>query len=454
MVMKSQKSEIYFSKLNFAVKPYHFLILLAFFYFSPSFLQAQIYKPIDTADQSLRNKFIEKYKLQDELFLQQVKKDYGKNSKELIAGFKEFSDNFISQVKAGQFVFDDRFTSKAEEIVTNIFRANKIEQQHTLVIISKDPTLNAFCLPNGTFIINMGVFYWLDNSDQLAGVLSHEISHKILNHTIKFQLREIADRNSATTKSEMKAVRRMQYNRREAAIQLFKNKLYASGEERRKNEFQADSLGYSLLKKSDYHSVEFIEALRLMERYDTLRPEPLNDEVYRIVFDLPNQKFKEEWLKTEDLSGYDYTLWKSKFDKDSAASHPQLEDRIRTLENMNPELRDTIAGKSDDSFKELHRIAGLELIPNLYFLEEYGLAVYICLKRIQLNKEPDYYKQWLGKNFAQIYDARKNYRLNRYLDTVDPKNQTPSYQKYLNFMWNLSLDEIKNISDYYTANFK
>jgi uncharacterized protein YaaN involved in tellurite resistance len=43
----------------------------------------------------------------------------------------------------------------------------------------------------------------------------------------------------------------------------------------------------------------------------------------------------------------------------------------------------------------------------------------------------------------------KNYNLNRYLDRVDPKNQSESYQQFLNFMWNLSLDEIKNIADYY-----
>lgn len=452
--MKSQKSEIHCSKLYFALKRYHFHFILVFFYISPSFLQAQLYKPIDTADKVLREKFIEKYMVRDAQFLLTLKQKYGKDSKELITELKDFSKDFIQNIKDGQYVFDDRFTSKAESVLAHISKANHLDEQNTCVIISKDPTLNAFCLPNGTFVINMGVFYWLNNVDQLAGVLSHELSHKLLDHSIKFQMLRLADDKSQQAQNALKSVKSLKYNRREAAFQLYKNRLYALGEERRKNEYQADSMGYILLKKTDYNCNQFIDALRFMEKYDTLVPEPVKDDIYRQVFDLPDLKFREEWLTMEDLSGYDYSLWKSRFDADSASSHPQLDDRIKTLENLNPELLQSRDSKADSSFLELHRIAELEQVPNLYFLEEYGLSIYICLKRIQQEKDIDYYKQWLGKNFTKIWDARKKYQLNRYLDTVDPKNQSPGYQKYLNFMWNLSLEEIRTISDYYTTNYR
>ncbi|MFW2135123.1 hypothetical protein ACK2M7_02360 [Chryseobacterium sp. TY4] len=44
--------------------------------------------------------------------------------------------------------------------------------------------------------------------------------------------------------------------------------------------------------------------------------------------------------------------------------------------------------------------------------------------------------------FNKIYDVRKTYTLNRYLDKIEPHKQSQSYQQFLSFMWNLNLDEI------------
>ena len=92
----------------------------------------------------------------------------------------------------------------------------------------------------------------------------------------------------------------------------------------------------------------------------------------------------------------------------------------------------------------------MEVLPNFYQSEDYGVGIYSALQFLQ-KEDPDidYYKYWLGKNFEKIYEARKNYKLNRYLDRVDPKNQSESYQQFLNFMWNLSLDDIKYITEFY-----
>ncbi len=62
----------------------------------------------------------------------------------------------------------------------------------------------------------------------------------------------------------------------------------------------------------------------------------------------------------------------------------------------------------------------------------------------------EFFKEWLGKSFQKIYEARKNYTLNRYLERISPKEQSESYQQFLSFMWNLKLDEIKQIADFYT----
>jgi hypothetical protein len=49
-----------------------------------------------------------------------------------------------------------------------------------------------------------------------------------------------------------------------------------------------------------------------------------------------------------------------------------------------------------------------------------------------------------------MYEAKKEYKFNRYVEQLAPKDQSKSYFQFLNFLWNLNLEEYKNIADYYT----
>jgi len=49
--------------------------------------------------------------------------------------------------------------------------------------ILRDPMVNVFALPNGSIYVNTGLLAALKNEAQLAGVLSHEITHVINRHT-------------------------------------------------------------------------------------------------------------------------------------------------------------------------------------------------------------------------------------------------------------------------------
>ena len=97
----------------------------------------------------------------------------------------------------------------------------------------------------------------------------------------------------------------------------------------------------------------------------------------------------------------------------------------------------------------MQEISRMEILPNLFYEEEYGVGVYNCLQFLQEGEKVDYYKAWLGKCFLKIYEARKSYQLNHYLDRIEPKRQSKSYQQFLAFMWNLSLEDIKNITEHY-----
>lgn len=409
----------------------------------------QVYKTLDTADYAQRKEFIKNYSANNELLIKDLKTKYsGKSGSELSKIYKELGKDFESQVKNKDFTFNSVFDEKIKSLIERLRKNNPQIPQNLKILIAKNNTPNAYCFADGTFVINMGLFNWLNNDDQLASVISHELGHKITGHTLKTFLNMIDQ--DQTDKLVVQDIKSTKVNRNQRAFDVLKNRIYQKGAKNRKQEMEADSLGYVVFKNSDFKKTEFINALKRLEDFDTISPRELKVETYKKFFNLPKQEFKDKWLQKEDFSLYNYNNFNDKLNKDSLKTHPEVTMRINNLKKRFPELNTESADeKASESYAVLEKIAKMETLPNFYHSEDYGVGIYASLQFLQDGEDERYYKSWLGKCFVKIYEARKNYNLNRYLDRVDPKNQSESYQQFLNFMWNLSLDEIKNIADYY-----
>ncbi len=415
-----------------------------------SFNAAQSYKPIDTADYLERKNFLANYTKDTEVFNKRQKEKYeGKTGRELSNSLSRFQKYFQEEVKSKNFVFNTAFNKYVNTVVDQILKSNSLNFPNLKILVEKDNTPNAYCMGDGTLVVNMGLFYWVDNQDQFASVICHELGHLFLDHTIKTQLADMKFEKNG--KEEFKSLVSEQNNKGEKAYQIYKRQLYKFSAEKRKQENEADSLGYVYYLKSNFAKSEFKNALVMLKKFDSISPKVLKTETYKQFFDLPEHPFKEKWLQKEDFSTYDYSHYKEKIDKDSVASHPELDLRIKYLDTQFPDQNITTKKvESSAEFQVLEKTARLEFLPNFYQSEDFGVGIYSALQLLQNEtQETDYYKYWLGKNFEKIFEARKNYKLNRYLDRVDPKNQDESYQQFLNFMWNLSLDDIKFIAEFY-----
>ncbi len=410
---------------------------------------------MDTADYTQRKVFLTKFVGNNEATVKKIKSQYsGKTGSELSKIYKEFGADFEKQVKNKDFIFKSDFEMSIESLIQRLKKNNPKVPQDLKILVAKDNTPNAYCLADGTFVINMGLYGWLNNEEEIAAVISHELGHKIEEHSMKTFLKIIEQDN--LDKIRVQDIKSTTENRSQSqnqkAFDIFKNTIYKKGEERRQAEMQADSLGYVLFKNSDFKKGEYINALQKLKDFDTISPRELKPETYKKLFDLPKQAFNDKWMKKEDFSLYNYNFYKEKLNKDSLASHPEVSRRLEMLKKTFPELKTPMTPeKPSDLFIALKKTARMEALPNYFHSEDYGLGIYSAMQFLQDGEEEKYYKSWLGKCFSKIYEARKNYNLNRYLDRIEPKNQSESYQQFLNFMWNLSLDEIKNIADYYKA---
>jgi hypothetical protein len=177
----------------------------------------QAYKPIDTADYLKRKEFLKSFAANNENLVTKSKNTYsGKRGSELSKIYKDLEKDFEKQVKNKDFVFNSVFEGKVKSLIARLKKNNPQIPQDLTILIAKDNTPNAYCFADGVFVINMGLFNWLDNDDQLGAVISHELGHKISEHSLKTFLQLIdQDQLDKITLQDIKSTKE---NRNERAF--------------------------------------------------------------------------------------------------------------------------------------------------------------------------------------------------------------------------------------------
>jgi len=407
----------------------------------------------DTSSTGFADSLFRSYSAENNLFLESL--DTVTSDKKLLRyyrdNYKKIFKILEEDIRDGQIVDRRSVMAVLENALHNIRQGNPDAPENIRIMLLRNDVPNAFTIGDKAMFVNIGLFYYLESEDEVAGVIAHELAHLMCKHTLRaLQGNYERDKESAT---EIRDLQQANTNRSERAFEMLKNTIYKGGERSREHELQADSLGYLLLKNTPYRKHAFTDALRIITQHDTLRHDGVRTAIYRRLFDLPGQPFRDQWLKVEDFSSYNYSF-KEKLNKDSVVSHPKGWERVQHLYRIFPELSQpspSVPPKDSGLFGNARRLAMNERIPDLFFNERYGEVVYSALLHLQDAPDDAKGKEWLGKGFRQIYEARRDYRLNKYLDRVAPREQTESYIQFLSFMWNLKLEELKNIAAYYAV---
>lgn len=403
---------------------------------------------IDTADYPKRSSFLTGYREKSKSFNKDIGKKYsGSESKQLSRVFTGFQKSLEEDIRDRNYFFDNRFINFVTERIRTIAAKNPDIPTDFHILIAKDNEPNAFNFGDRTLVVNLGLFVFLDNDDQFTSIICHEIAHAKLEHTINSILSKIKKDNQ--NKGQVSSIKHSD-NQYDKAFELYRSVLYSNMKERRNNEIKADSLGFEYYKNLGLQRNSYVSALQKLKSVDDKKPDSISAGIYRKIFEIPGQPFKDEWLKMEDFSNYNYKLYTKKISEDSLKTHPDVDLRIRLLKNKLFE-NGSVQNVTDlnSPFAELQKMAKNRVLPNYYDTEKYGLGIYQCLILLHSNPDDKLARFYLGKFFSRIYEARKSYTLNRYLESIDPQKQTYSYRQFLSFMWNLNLDEIKSISAFY-----
>lgn len=134
------------------------------------------------------------------------------------------------------------------------------------LILVKNDNFNAFALPGGIIIINDGLFKYLENEDQLAVILSHEIGHVQERHSIETNkgsiLNDIAKISAAlavSKKIENNQMQNLAFNISTKMTNSIENGYNID------MEAEADSIGVKIMNHAGYDPNEFINVLNKLK---------------------------------------------------------------------------------------------------------------------------------------------------------------------------------------------
>ena len=167
------------------------------------------------------------------------------------------------------------FVDKIGEKLVNNSIAIATPYKYDFHLLRDEQTINAFALPGGQIFITYALLSKLENEDQIAGVLGHEIGHVLGKHS--------AER---VAKSEMWKTISMGAevggNAGSAVGSIGQNVLLGNG---RDDELDSDDLGVLFMIKSGYNPYEMISVMQVLKaaagpnrqpEFSSTHPDPEN----------------------------------------------------------------------------------------------------------------------------------------------------------------------------------
>jgi len=149
------------------------------------------------------------------------------------------------------------FVDQVGNRLVNNSIAKQTSYQYNFHLLADQKTINAFALPGGQIFITYALFSKLENEDQLAGVLGHEIGHVVGRHSAERManqglmegiLNGVAvgfDPNTAQGAAAIAQMLNMSYGR--------------------EDELQSDDLGVKFMIKSDYDPEAMIGVMEILK---------------------------------------------------------------------------------------------------------------------------------------------------------------------------------------------
>jgi len=370
--------------------------------------------------------------------------------------YKERWENIKEKFDRKEIYTNSSAQKWLDALVEEIIQANPIlKGQSFQCYFSRSGIPNASFIGEGIILINMGLFYRLNDENQAAFVISHEIAHFMLKHSDNAIRRYVTAINSKEVQQELRAIKGSEYRKRGQLEKLVKGLTFSSLRHSRDRENEADSFAVELLRNTRFDVTGALTTLALLDTIDTDR---LNTAAcLEKLFNAKGYPFQKRWIaKEEGLLGGHAKLKEDSELEDSLKTHPDCSLRIKAIDPMvNRYALASGSKKTANSpvFEELKNIFPYEIIAYTYTSDKYTRSLYFTLELLEQKPSDPYLIAQVGKLFNGFFAAQKSHTLGKFVDLPSP-DYRPGYNLLLQFIQNLYKEDYASISYHFLKQYQ
>ena len=379
-----------------------------------------------------------------------VQKIYSDKSAQ--AWYEEFmtdrNNSLLDQFKNNNIVHDTLLLNKCNSILTRIRSSNKNYSFDSIrLYINRSSVANAACYGEGTLMVNLGLFLWIDNDDELAVVIGHELAHQLLKHKELQVSKNISTLTSEDFKAEIKDIKKSVNGRYDRLRKLMRGMHVEAGKHSRFKESEADSLGVSLARNAGYDIARGSQILLKLDKVEqpfTAKSLYITKSFFEAApIDLSPLQMKSKY---KGLSSVNVTM-NADADTDSIKTHPDCKERYRQITGTAATVEPACCTTLNDSHKPFKERAMFEIVRNHYDNNSLAYASHFSMMALTNNYDATVYKRFLSLCFSRLF--AEDQKLNRFnAANVGAKNQS-TLKELQDFLFAMKTAELDAVSLYY-----
>jgi len=352
--------------------------------------------------------------------------------------------SLLSMFKENKLIYDTLLLNKCNSLLQKIISANSGFKFDTIKLyINRSMIANAACYGEGTVMINAGLFLWIDNDDELALVLAHEVAHQLLNHSESKIGKSISMVTSDDFKAELKDIKKADYGKYDRFRKLMKELNIESGRHSTYKEGEADSLGTVLIKNAGFNVLNAATILLKLDKVDELFS---SDGLYKLK-DFFGQttadiSFLDTKPKYNGLSSANITMNADK-DIDSIKTHPDCIKRYESITG-NAHIAVNCCTTISNAYQAFKQRAMLEMVRYLYENSSISMCTHLCFLALKNNYDPVIYNYFISLCFSKLFYSDKHFERFKVANAYASKGS--NLKQLQDFFFNLSSTDIEILS--------
>ncbi len=420
------------------------LLLLLFFH---STFSQNNYQPLNTVSKD-ESQLLDQYENRLQSFIKNISTS-DKDKKTDKENFYNRRNNRLTHyIENGHLIFDEDINLFFQDILDEVVRKNpSLQDLEMRLFVSRYFWPNATCYGEGTLIFNLGLLRRLENEDQVAFIVCHEIAHYYMDHVEHDMHERVEYLHSEELQEQLNRIKKEEYGQYDKASQLLKDYIYDDRRHGRLHEEEADSLGYEFMKHTRYDVSQAVRALEILDEIDHEKYEM--DIHIRTLFTFENYTFRDRWLDKEEGMLYQKNLEArndGEWNSDSLKTHPDCDERMRLMTGLSG--KESIPIKGNETFLEFVKQADYEIVQSSFDFGFYGRSLYYAMQLLQHDSDNEYLIRMIGQNLVYLCHAQKKHEFAKHVEKPHSRNEA-QYDLLLNFLQNLRFRELALLGYHY-----